>query len=54
MLLVFALTLMPLQVTNSTMEFIKNGGCVAFKTDEEIKENADACYNLALPLAEYF
>ena len=48
------LTPMLLQVTSSTTEFVKNGGCVALKTQEEIKRNAGACYNLALPLAEYF
>ena len=46
---------MLLQVKNSTMEFIKNKrNCVAVKTEMDIKQNAGACYNLALPLAEYF
>jgi len=42
------------KVKQETVDFIKKGGCVAVKTETEIKENADACYNLALPLAEYF
>lgn len=49
-----ALTPMLPQVKNSTMEFVQNGGCVALKTEKEIKQNAGACYSLALPLAEYF
>ena len=63
-MLLVALTPMVLQVKNSTMEFVKNGGCVAVKTEEEtaedkttedeINQSMDACYNLATALAEYY
>ena len=44
---------MLLQVKKSTMESIKNGGCVAVN-EANVTKYAGACYNLALPLAEYF